>query len=61
MATCKECSYFIQGNRKSGTCKKRPYVSTKRGGVQMIKGEPRKLVVSWSHAACKMFVKGGEQ
>ena len=56
---CKNCEYFIQGKGHSGTCKKRPYVSTRSGGVQMINGKPRVLVVSWSHKGCKMFEKGG--
>ena len=57
---CKNCEHFIQGKGHSGTCKKRPYVSTRNGGVQKINGKPRVLVVSWSHTACKMFAKGGE-
>lgn len=58
---CKNCEHFIQGKGHSGTCKKRPYVSTRSGGVQMINGKPRVLVVSWSHTACKMFEKGGAE
>lgn len=58
---CKNCEHFIQGKGHSGTCKKRPYVSTRRGGVQMINGKPRVLVVSWSHTACKLFEKGGAE
>ncbi len=55
MATCKECRFFIQGERKSGTCEKRPYISDRRGGVQKIDGKPRKLYICWSRTACKMF------
>ena len=57
---CKECKFFIQVKGKSGTCKKRPYVSTRQGGVQMINGKPRKLYIYCSKMACKMFEKGGE-
>ena len=57
--TCKECRYFVQGEGKSGTCKKRPYVSTRQGGVQMINGKPRILFVYHGKTACKMFEKGG--
>ena len=57
---CKNCEYFIQGKGHSGTCKKRPYISKRSGGVQMINGKPRVLVVSWSHTACKDYLKGGE-
>lgn len=59
MNTCKDCRYFIQGDGKGGTCEKRPYVSTRQGGVQMIKGKPRPLVIYWGKTACKMFEKGG--
>lgn len=58
---CKSCKYFVQGKGHSGTCKKRPYVSTRSGGVQTINGKPRILVVNWSHKACKMFAKGGAE
>ena len=34
---------------------------SERGGVQNINGKPRVLVVSWSHTACKLFEKGGEE
>ena len=60
MNTCKDCRYFVQGEGKSGTCEKRPYVSTRQGKVQMIKGKPRKLIINWAKTACKMFEKGGE-
>ena len=60
MVTCKDCRYFIQGEGKSGTCEKRPFVSDRRGGIQKINGEPRKLVLYWAHTICKMFEKGGE-
>lgn len=55
MNTCKDCRYFIQGERKSGTCEKSPFRRTKRGTVQKINGKPRKFVIYWSHRACKMF------
>ena len=55
MPTCKECRFFIQGEGKSGTCEKKPYISTKQGMVQMINGKPRKLILYWSKPACKMF------
>lgn len=58
--TCKDCLHFVQGSRHSGTCKKRPYVSTKHSGVQMINGKPRPLILYWSHAACKMFERSRE-
>lgn len=58
--TCKECRYFVQGEGKSGTCKKIPFRKTKRGNLQEIYGKPRKFVIYWSHMACKMFEKGGE-
>ena len=58
--TCKDCLHFVQGIRHSGTCKKRPYVSTKHSGVQMINGKPRPLILYWSHAACKMFERSRE-
>lgn len=61
MNTCKDCKFFVQGNGKSGTCEKRPYVSTRQGTVQMINGKPRKLMIHWAKTACKMFEKGGEQ
>ena len=60
MPTCKDCCFFVQGDRKSGTCKKRPFVSTRQGGIATIDGKPRILIVSWSHTACKMFEKDGE-
>ena len=55
MNECKSCKYFIQGKGHYGTCKKRPYVTDRRGGVQKINGNPRTLIVYWSHKACKMF------
>lgn len=58
--TCKECRFFIQGIGKSGTCEKRPYVRAKRGGIQIINGKPRILIVWHSKNACKMFEKGGD-
>ena len=58
---CKQCRYFVQGEGHSGTCQKRPYVTTRQGRVQIINGKPRVLVLSWSHTACKMFEKGGEE
>ncbi len=58
---CKKCRYFVQGKGHSGTCKKRPYVSTRNGGIQTINGKPRVLFVSWSHTACKLFDKGGAE
>lgn len=60
MNTCKNCRFFIQGDGKSGTCAKKPYVGDRRGGVQMINGKPRPLYIYWSKTACKMFAKGGE-
>ena len=60
MKNCKDCNFFIQGIGKSGTCKKRPYVSTRQGGVQIVNGKPRKLIVYQAKPACKMFEKGGE-
>lgn len=57
MNTCKDCRYFIQGDKKGGTCEKRPYVSTRQGGVQTINGNPRKLYIYGSKTACKMFEK----
>ena len=57
--TCKECRFFIQEIGKRGTCEKRPYVRGKRGGIQIINGEPRILIVWQSSNACKMFEKGG--
>jgi hypothetical protein len=59
--TCKDCRFFIQGNGKSGTCEKRPYVSTRQGKVQMIHDKPRRLYVYWSKTACSMFEKGGAE
>lgn len=61
MNTCRDCRFFIQGKRKSGTCKKRPYVSTRQGKVQIINGKTRPLVLYWSKTACKMFEKGGAE
>ena len=61
MANCKECKYFIQGERHSGTCEKRPYVTTRQGMVSMGNGKPRKLYVCWGRNACKLFEKGGEE
>lgn len=61
MSICKECRFFVQGKGRSGTCKKRPYVSTRQGRVQMINDKPRELVLNWSHTACKMFKKGGTE
>lgn len=58
---CKECKFFIQGEGKRGTCQKRPYVSTRQGGVQMISGKPRNLYIYCSKTACKMFEKGGAE
>lgn len=58
--TCKKCRYFVQGEGKSGTCKKRPYVSTRQGTVQMVNGKPRILYVYWAKTACQLFMKGGE-
>ena len=57
MNTCKDCRYFIQGDKKGGTCEKRPYVSTRQGGVQTINGKPRKLYIYCSKTACKLFEK----
>ena len=57
---CKNCKYFIQGEGHYGTCQKKPFVYTRQGGIQIINGKPRVLVVAWSHKACKMF-EGGEQ
>ena len=59
---CKQCIHFIQGDGHSGTCRKRPYVTSRHNGdVQMINGVPRVLVLNWSHKACKMFEKRGEE
>lgn len=58
---CKQCRYFVQGEGHSGTCQKRPYVTTRQGRVQMINGKPRVLFVRWSHTACKMFEKEGAE
>lgn len=58
---CKQCRYFVQGEGHSGTCQKRPYVTTRQGRVQMINRKPRVLFVRWSHTACKMFDKGGAE
>ena len=55
MLTCKDCRFFIQREGRSGACEKKPYVSTRQGGVQMINGQPRPLVLYWSKPACKMF------
>ncbi len=60
MSVCKECRFFVQGNGHSGICEKRPYVSTRSGGVQMINGKPRVLIVNWARKACKMFDKRGD-
>ena len=60
MKTCKDCRFFVQGEGKSGTCEKRPYVSTRQGTVQIIKGKPRRLMLYGTKTACKMFEKGGE-
>lgn len=61
MATCKECRYFIQGKGHSGTCEKRPYVSTRQGTVSMGNGKPRKLYVTWGKNACKLFERGDSE
>ena len=58
---CRSCKYFIQGKGHSGTCEKRPYVNTRSGGIQMINGKPRVLIVNWSHKACKDYLKGGDE
>ena len=58
---CKECQCFVQGKGHSGTCTKRPYVTTRQGNVQVINGKPRVLIVGWSHTACKMFQKEGAE
>ena len=55
MAECKECKFFVQGIGHSGACKERPYVSARRGGMKMVNGKPRRLVVYWSKKACKKF------
>lgn len=52
---CKSCRHFIQGDGHRGTCRKKPYVTSRQGGVAKINGKPRQLVVHWSHKACKMF------
>ena len=57
--TCKECEFFIQGQGRSGTCKKRPYIGNRRGGIQLINGKPRPLVLYWAKKACKMFKRKG--
>lgn len=57
MPTCKECRYFIQGKGHSGRCEKWPYVRTKWGTIAKINGEPRPLIIYWSHNACKTFEK----
>lgn len=55
MNCCKTCKNFIQGDGHQGVCSKKPYVSTRRGAIQTIQGEPRKLVVYWAKKACKLY------
>lgn len=56
--TCKDCKFFVQGEGKIGTCKKRPYVSDRRGGIQRIDGKPRRLNMWQSRRACGLFERG---
>ena len=58
---CGTCKYFFKVEGRSGMCMKRPYVSTRRGGVQMINGKPRPLILYRSHKACSMFKQGGDE
>lgn len=55
MSTCKDCKYFIQEERHRGRCEKHPYVRTRKGMVEMLGDEPRKLYVYWGRNACKTF------
>lgn len=59
--TCKLCKYFVQVSGHSGTCQKKPYALTRNGSVQTIKGKPITFVVYWSHKACNLFAKGGDE
>lgn len=52
---CKDCKFFVQGERRSGTCEKSPYVTTRDGRPQTIQGKPRKKYVSWGTNACKQY------
>lgn len=61
MATCKECRFFIQGEGKSGSCERKPYVLTRQRRVRMIDEKPIPLYIQWSKIACKMFEKGGAE
>lgn len=58
---CKNCAHFIQGKGHRGACKKKPYVTDRRGTTQRIKGVPRVFVAYWAKKACRMFEKGGAE
>lgn len=55
MPTCKDCEFFVQGDGKGGTCKKRPYMLARNGEVKLYGGEPMARYIYWSSTVCKEF------
>lgn len=54
MNTCKDCKFFVQGERHSGTCLKKPYAKSKGGHTYKTPdGKPIKFCVQWSRISCK--------
>lgn len=54
--TCKDCKFFVQGEGRSGTCKKRPYRKYKSGQIaKKTDGTPIKFVVFFGTHACKIY------
>lgn len=52
--TCKDCRFFVQGEKRSGTCQKRPFRKHKGGQIaKKPDGTPMKFVVFWGTNACK--------
>lgn len=52
--TCKDCKFFVQGEKHDGTCEKKPYMKSK-GGIVHRKpdGTPFVFRTYWGASACK--------
>ena len=52
--TCKDCKFFVQGERRLGTCMKHPYSKSRYGHIYKNNdGTPIKFYVSCNRDACK--------
>lgn len=51
---CKDCKFFVQGERHSGTCLKQPYQKSRYETIYRKKdGTPYTYYVTWGKNACK--------